>query len=211
MSMIKNSSKRAVSEIIVTLLLLGITVVGGILIWSTLSGSQQQISLETEVQDIGGSERDIIIVGYDTRDGQNLGGLTDIDNSNPSSGTLISGEYIVVTLRDRAKGDILIDKVSVNEIEHTWQSGTSCTLSTTPTIGCSINNGQFIIINSPIPPSASKTVNESQLVLEGSDFNLVIRLGSDVSTISLNKAIRLSVVVANFDPTNFIITSGGTR
>lgn len=213
---IKNSSRRAVSEIIVTLLLLGITIVAGTLVWVTLSGSTEQLSLQTEdILEPSGSERDIILVGYDTRDGADIGGFTNIDNSN--DGALRNNEFIVLKLRDRLDGDILIDKVLINQTEHVW-----CSTSSTPTCDASItltsalvlsdtpSEGQFIIINGTNPDHTTG-VNLSQIILEGADFRLLVKLETDLADIAVNKPIRVGVVVVGFDPTFFVISSGGTR
>jgi len=203
--LIKKSSKRAVSEIIVTLLLIGITMVGGMLVWVTLSGSQQQLSLDTTLDQPAGTARDIILVEYDTRDGANLGGITNLDNTNDDA--LKNGEYIFLRLRDRENEDFFIERVLVNEKEHVWKTSevtlSSGTLSPLP------SEGEFIVIKKE-NPTGTENVNLFP-ISAGADARLVISLENDLDDIGLNKSIRVGIVVEGFEPTNFVISSGGTR
>ena len=216
-----SSKHRAVSDIIVSLLLIAITVVMGSILFSFFSGSDSPTVIVETIQDRPATtSRDIIISGYDTRDGNNIGD-TDLCNSDndgttcnsTTDGALKSGEYISLTIRDRGQDDIQLSKLNINEIQHAWEV-TSCTISSTGALtDCteSLDNGEFVIIGGDNPSSGSVTTNVSQLILQGQEKRLIIKLSDDLADINLNKAIRVGIIVANFEPTEFIISAGGTR
>jgi len=209
-----SSRHRGISDIIVTMLLIAVTIVSGGILFAFLSGPDSPANTIETIQDQPATTpRDIIISGYDTRDGADIGS-TNLDNSNSDTDdALKSGEYISLTIRDRGQGDIQLDKININEIQHTWET-TDCTLDSTGALSSctgSLANGEFVIIDGSNPSSGSVTTNVIQLIPQGQEKRIIVKLSDDLANIGLNKSIRVAIVVANFEPTEFIISAGGTR
>ncbi len=116
--------RRAVSEIIATLLILGVTVAGAVLITNamesfTLPSSSRGTASEVHPESVS-------LIGYDTRDSTNLSGVTGLDNnyteSNPSLVTVSAievdkipsqdgTEFIVLHLRNLSTNSIFLHNV----------------------------------------------------------------------------------------------------
>jgi len=132
----KVRKRRAVSGIITSLLLILLTVVGGILIWNFVLGSNlTQIS-----ENISSNEaaRSIKLTGYDARDSSDLSGILTLDNilnqqlctnsciGNPNKIPANSGtEFIVLKIRNDGSVSTYLDTILVNNIIHKWDSSTA--------------------------------------------------------------------------------------
>src|SRR3989344_4074260 len=88
----KLQSKRAVSDIIVTLLLVAITVVVGIIMFGIVKDSGIAESVTSEVSEPLTFEGGIKISAYDARDGQDLMRIEGIDNDASTNEELDAGE-----------------------------------------------------------------------------------------------------------------------
>ena len=189
-------SKRAVSDIIVTLLLVAITVVVGIVMFGIVKDTGIAESVTSEVSEPLTFEGGIEISAYDARDYKDLMGLTAVDNSDPTSGELIAGEYIMINITNNNPNSIFLNDVIVNEVSHVFDT------SLPPAAG-----GKFSIIPSKdggATPQSSPEIQGGRLVM------VVVRLGS-ISDISINDAIRIKIDATGFDLQNFIITAGHAR
>ena len=212
-----SSKHKAISDVIVTLLLIAGTIVTGAIVFSFFSGPDSPTAVvETSQDRPSTTPRDIIISGYDTRDGDDIGSTSTFDNSNSDTDDALKpGEYISLTVRDRGQGDISIITININEIRHTWEA-TSWSITTSNNLGAisgctsAFDNGEFIIIGGGNPAS-SGTTNDSQLIPQGQEKRVIVKLSDDLANIGLNKSIRVAIIVANFEPTEFIISAGGTR
>ena len=85
----RKSSKRGIGEIIGTLILMGITVTGGLLVWTLFQGNEQLTFSLEEIELSPIVVAQLIVTGYDTRDFTNLYGISGaaagtIDNSDPA-------------------------------------------------------------------------------------------------------------------------------
>src|SRR3989338_1606336 len=76
-------SKRAVSDIIVSLLLVAMTVIGGIIVFGIVRDSGVAESVTSQVSQPLTFEGAIKISAYDARDYKDLMGLAAVDNSDP--------------------------------------------------------------------------------------------------------------------------------
>lgn len=196
---VKHSSK-AVSEVIVSLLLLAITVIGGIFVFVTFTGSDFMSNTGSTTTGAQKSTGSIKITGFDTRDKTNLFGITGLSNTN--GGGLGSGEYIVLKVRNDSPNAVFLENVQVNEISHaldTTNSGGS--VVTFPP-----DAGEYSIV----PTSAATKASSAELG-EGKEVRLVIRLSGSVGAIETNKSIRIAIDSGGFDPTTFIIPAGSAR
>ncbi len=125
--------KRGVSVVISTLLVLAITIVGAMSISNLMS-----TSLLTTVNDTPKNiimANSMLLVGYDTRDGQTLSNIPTLNNDSPSDGMLCTAscagfpnnppsgggtEFIVLHLWNKNTVEIPIRNIQVNGVIHTW-------------------------------------------------------------------------------------------
>jgi len=193
-------SKRAVSDIIVTLLLVAITVVVGIIMFGIVKDTGVAESVTSEVSQPLTFEGGIKISAYDARDGADLSGITSIDNTCDDPCKLTSGEHIVLKITNNSPNSIFLNDVIVNEVSHIFDT-TSPSLP--PATG-----GEFGII--PGTNDEGTTLQSSPEIQGGKSVRTVVTLGS-ISDISLNDAIRIKIDATGFDLQNFIITAGHAR
>jgi len=197
-------SKRAVSDIIVTLLLVAITVVVGIIMFGIVKDTGVAESVTSEVSQPLTFEGGIKISAYDARDGADLSGITSIDNTCDDPCKLTSGEHIVLKITNNSPNSIFLNDVIVNEVSHLRDS----TLS-----GNAVepSEGKFIIIDHTNPDSGSPQIKTTVEINGGTSVRLIIGLDDDLDDISLNDAIRIKIDATGFDLQNFIITAGHAR
>ena len=200
-------SKRAVSDIIVTLLLVAITVVVGVIMFGIVKDSGIAESVTSEVSQPLTFEGGIKINGYDARDGQGLMGL-DINNDSTTNEELDAGEeFIVLKISNNSPNSIFLNTVIVNEVSHTWDRTTTSALTSNPS-----NFGRFIIIPGNGTETADITPRSSVEINGGTTVRVVVALSSSISPdIGLNDAIRIKIDATGFDLQNFIITAGHAR
>jgi len=213
--------RRAVSEIVGTLLMVVITVVGGIAVLNFVQTTDIIQSSET----ISSEEAaiSIKITGYDTRDSSNLSGISTMDNTldqklcttscsgNPNKIPANSGtEFIVLNIRNDGTGSAYLGSIFVNNVLHTWDSTTA-----TKTLDALLDDitgkypgaGKYSII----PPSTLTQEINTELKA-GNDRRIVIKLSASIaSDIDLTSAIRIIIDAGRADPFNFVISSGSTQ
>src|SRR3989344_7820552 len=184
-------SRRAISDIIVSLLLVAMTVIGGIIVFGIVRDSGVAESVTSELSQPLSFEGGIKISAYDARDGSDLMG-TGLNNA-PTGGVyeLVAGEYIVLKITNNSPNAIFLNDVIVNEVSHTFDDG-----NTLPPDG-----GKFSII--PGTDDEGDTPQSSREIGGGKSVRIVIKIGS-VSDISLNDAIRIKIDATGFDLQNFI-------
>lgn len=198
-----NRKKRAVSEIIVTLLLVGITVVGGIFLMNIFSSSESLNISSAIVSSSGSSVILVKMIGYDARDGSNLSGISTIDNTN--NGVLCATiscstkEYIV--LKIQSLGTSYIDSILVNEVVHTWDSSTAGVDLT----GSGPAAGQFSIISTS---NTSPITQKTSIQIIDQDVRIVIRLNQLSSNISIGDIIRVTVTPNVGESATFLVPAG---
>lgn len=199
-----NRKKRAVSEIIVTLLLVGITVVGGIFLMNIFSSTQSLNVSSAIVNPSGSSVIRVKMIGYDARDGSNLSGISTIDNTNNgvlcATTSCSTKEYIV--LKIQSLGTSYIDSILVNEVVHTWDSstaGVNLLTSSGPAAG------KFSIISTS---NTSPITQKSGIQSIDQDIRLVIRLNQLSSNISIGDIIRVTVTPAEGESATFLVPAG---
>lgn len=198
--------RRAISEVIVSLMLLAITVVGGLLVFAIVTGNEDIASIGGSIDEAGNRGTAVKAVGFDTRDGLNLSSIDDLDNN--VNGELTTGtDFIVIKIRNTSVGLLTIHGLFVNEIDHTWdtESAGDATSVDLP------DAGEFSIISD----SNSNLVQFSTpQVLVGQDVRLIIKLKSTVNganEVKLTEGIRIDIQASDFDPVRFIIPAGSAR
>jgi len=216
----RKTSKRGVSEIIGAMILLGVTVAGGLLVFVVVQNSDQLTFVTAERQSLNPNViPKLILSGYDTRDAVNLYNLPDIDNrSGPTSGVdslctvttcANSGadtEFIILKVRNGSNIVVEITDITINEIDHIFDSdhstpGQLLSSSTVP------EEGEFIIISGT---GTSGILQEPLSFLpEGSEKRIVIRLNDGILTdIPLNSKMRI-VINSAVETTQLLLVPAG--
>ena len=219
-SKMKGMKHRAVSDIIATLLLLGITVAGAVLVAAFFQGNSV---FRPDATSPGTQTASIKIIGYDTRDSSDLSGIDFLDNfldappflctitCNASPDDLPSAtsgtEFIVLTVRNQGMSKVSLQSVEVNGIDHSWDASTSSNVLSAASYPAA---GKFSIIStSNTAPITQSSTNEMQ---SNGEARLVIKLSDDISQdIDVNQPIRTRIITNLLDPSATIITSGSVR
>jgi len=137
--------RRAISEIITTMLLLLVTIIGALMVSSfftgtDITGAGSGISFTSITRTAAAS---IKITGYDTRDSIDLSGISVLDNSllvvpsdrklctdscggtsgGPANNLPPTGtEFIVLTITNAGSNSVILTNVFINDIGHSWDS-----------------------------------------------------------------------------------------
>jgi len=197
--------RRAISEVIVSLLLLAITVLGGLLVFSLVTSNESIAGLEGNIEQAGKRGTAVKLIGFDTRDGNDLSSLSELDNDGVAPLRLTKNtDFIVVKIRNTSVGTLTIHGVSVNEVSHTWDLE-----SIGKTLGTDLGDtlpiaGEFSMISD----FADVQFSTPEL-LAGQDARLIIKLSNSLTAdIQLTEGIRIDIQASDFDPVRFIIPAG---
>ena len=225
---IKPAKKRAVAEVISSLLLVVITVVGAVILTTFLDETFVAGSSSLAGSDI--STRSLQLLKYDTRDSVNLLLIGNLDNNFGDDillgDGLIAGnedkipedggtEFLVMQIENRGINSVFLEDVSLNGVKHDWDSDTADRIldaDGTDFTGLYPKDGKFSI--SLIPPDPLNDPYNQKLsaeIEEGQTVNLVVKLGTDVTDIDLNKSIRVLLNIGTVSPVEFIIESGDAK
>ena len=192
----------AVSEVISTLLLLAISVIGASILAIFINNFfDAGLFSQTDLN----NPQNLFLVGYDTRDGNNLFGIGAIDNncSLVTTCTDISlnggSEYIVVAIENRGNTSVHIKNIFINEIKHSWDSQTN--LKNIDLLQPS--SGKFSSI-----ASLSELVQRSPDIQSGKIGYIVVKLDSDVGMLEDKSLVNLRVDEKGIDSQKFIIRIG---
>ena len=225
----KNSrlkNRRGLSEIISTMLLMGVTVTGATTLTYFVNDGFISGNLYA-ASSLDSSSANILLSAYDTRDSFSLLTLTDVDNENiinpflcavtcsvtpnaiPESG---GTEFIVLQIQNNGINSIFLQDVTINSVSHSWDSSTSGI-----ELDASINDlvggkypadGMFSIL----PVGGTSIIqNENSQIQSGQLVNILIKLGPDDSDIQLNKGIHILLNTGGIHPVDLLIESGDAR
>ncbi len=222
------SRKRAVSVVISTLLVLAITIVGALSISNLMSTSALTTVNQTPKDIIMANS--MLLVGYDTRDGQTLTEITTLDNQPDDmlctascSGALATDlpsaggtDFIVLQLWNKNTVEVPIKNIQVNGVVHTWDLQT---------------RNQNFDGGGPYPgyPTAGKFSiihhsNGGLLIQNGTETmagdiekRIVIKLSPLVEgdlpsqDIGLGEPLQILIKVGDELPAEYVILSGDTK
>ena len=212
--------RRAVSDIIAVLLLLGVTVAGAILVSAFFSGSNV-IRFDSSA---GTQNAAIKITGYDTRDGLDLSGIGTIDNNldsptpilctlscNVTPNNLPSAggtDFIVLNIENQGISKVTLQAVSINDVEHRWDSTTGGTDLLSP--GTYPDAGKFSLIETS--NGVSITQRSTNELDRNDEARVVIKLSETIDPdIDLSTSVRIKLVTNLIDSSETLITSGSVR
>lgn len=221
----KLCNRRGITDIISTMLLMGITVTGASTLTYFVNDSFVSGNLAT-VSSLNTATKSIQLLAYDTRDSTTLLQLSNLDNEFgdqklcgasctgvglsdkiPSNG---GSEFIMIKIKNNSINSIFLGNIQLNNVLHTWDIQTSnAILNTVQDLSSGGNyprDGKFSIL--PISSTVQSANNEIQ---SGETINLLIKLGPDDQDILLNKGIRVLLNIGNANPVEFLIESGNAR
>jgi len=232
----KNNSRlkkrRAVVDIISTMLLMGITVTGATTLTYFVNDGFVSGNLSA-ASSLDSSPQNVSLLAFDTRDSLSLLQLADVDNDlkivNDTKGNPIlcgvtcsvspnfipengGTEFIVMQIKNNGIDIIFVEDISINNVVHSWDSLTSGTEldveENEPLSGKYPADGMFSIL-----PVGSIPIiqNENYQIQSGQTVNLLIKLGPDDSDILLNTGIRILLDTGGIHPIEFLLVSGDAR
>ena len=187
-------SQRAVAPIIATLLMVAISVVGGILIFVFAQGFFTDTSIQTP------NVESLEIFGYDARDAAVLrthifdptaavgvdAGSSTISTA-PTSTTigLRDGDAVTIFVRNKGAGPVTIDTVKVFGIDYTWDISTAATTSVPATSKFAISlTGKPLTILSTTPA-----------IGPGQDATIIVRYEQDTNgAVKVGRPIPIVIV-----------------
>ncbi len=225
--------RRALAEIISTMLLMGVTISGATTLTYFVNDGFVSGNLEA-ASSLDSSSKNILFLAYDTRDSSDLltlskvhneytgflcGGMTVItgvcNDAPPNSIPANTGtEFIVLQIQNSGFDTIFLEDIAINNIVHSWDATTSgIILDASDDYLASTNreypaDGMFSILPVGDTPILQ---NESIQIQSGQTVNLLIKLGSADSDIQLNKGLRILLDTGGIHPTEFFIETGDAR
>jgi FlaG/FlaF family flagellin (archaellin) len=221
----KLRKRRAVTEIISTMLLMGVTVTGATTLSYFVNDSFVTGNLHT-TSSLNTAEKSIQLLAFDTRDSTTLLQFSNLDNEFgdqklcgvsctgvglsdkiPSNG---GSEFIAIKIKNNGFDSIYLEHIQLNNVIHTWDLQTSnSTLNTLQDLssgGSYPHDGKFSIL-----PDSSTIQYASNEIQSGKTVNLLIKLGPDDQDILLSKGIRVFLNIGGMHPAEFVIESGNAR
>lgn len=204
----KDRHRRAVSEVITTMLLLAITVIGALFVASFFQ-SGNTVGMATTISSIRSPPEFIKLTGFDTRDAGNLSGISTLTNflttvtpsttkklctiscvtnkdripASSNGGT----EFIVLKIRNASANSVFLNNILIDNVSHILDDSTAGkTLDASGnrlsdcSTKCYPNAGMFSIISpSNTAPITQATSTE---IHGGEEVRLVIKLSEGIDT-----------------------------
>jgi len=221
--------RRAVAEVISSLLLVAITVVGAVILTTFLDEAFVSGSLAVTSSD--NSLKTIKLIAYDTRDGSGLFEYAGLDNEDPTDqylrrdcvditpacvtigNTKPSGggtEFLVIQIENRSLNSIWLKNVYLDNVGHVWDVSIDPTFD--PTVatsggGAYPEDGMFSIL----PTDGTFIQNQDNQIKGGQTVNVLIKLDSVNPDIPLSKTIRVQLNIGTNTLQEFWIESGGAQ
>jgi len=222
--------RRAVAEVISSLLLVVITVVGAVILTTFLDESFVSGGLAASGAD--NTLKAVKLIAYDTRDNEDLmdaaflldngdgvlsdqylcrDGVLSGCTSNTDASPLNGGtEYVVIQIENQSLKSIFLRNVYLDNVGHIWDSTTSglpINGLANPGLGDVPRDGMFSIL----PVDSAGFQNQDFQINGGQTVNLVVKLDRDNPDIPLSKTIRVQLNIGTNTLQEFLIESGGAQ
>lgn len=220
--------KRGVSVVISTLLVLAITIVGAMSVSNLMSNSLLTTVNDTPKEIIMANS--MLLVGYDTRDGQTLSNIATLNNASPTDGMLCTAscagfptnppsaggtEFIVLQLWNKNTVDVPIRNIQVNGVMHTWDLQTRFQNLDGSVYPGFPREGQFSIIHHS---NAGLLIQNGTETMAGDvEKRIIIKLSPDVEgdlpsqDIGLGEPLQILIKIGDQFPAEFVILSGDAK
>ncbi len=225
--MTRFKKKRAVSEVISTLLVLAITMIGAVFVSTMLQGTM--ISATDQTSEIDIFPRSVLLNGYDTRDSSGLSEILLLDNNYdqilctvtcqanadniPTSVFGNGTDFIVLQIINTNIESINLRNILVNNVEHTWDAQTGTKQLNVAADDYSGNyplNGKFSIL--PATNNVLLIQRNTYEIAGGEEVRVLIKLSKIITPeLQIWEPIKLSLNTGASEPTEFFILSGDTR
>jgi len=222
--------RRAVADIISTMLLMGVTVTGASTLTYFMNDAFVSGTLGSATT-LDASSLNVLLLAYDTRDASSLMSLNSIDNENTDNKFLCGvtcsvtpnviprhnpggnggTEFIVFQIQNNDLNPFYLQDVIINDVVHNWDplTGNGVTLdasSSDPLSGKYPTDGMFSII-----PSGTMLQKNSNQIQNGEIVNILVKLGPDDSDIDLKRGIQVKLNVGKIHLIEFVLESGDAR
>jgi hypothetical protein len=221
-------NRRAVTDIISTMLLMAVTVSGATTLTYFVNEGFVSGNLAT-ASTMGSSSLNILLLAYDARDSSTLLMLPNVNNQNngflcgsgvdnpacsgitndiPANG---GTEFIVFQIQNSNLDSLFLKDITLNGVVYSWDSSTSgIQLDTTlPLTGGKYpSDGTFSLL----PVGSSPIFQDENIEIESGQIrNVLVKLSSADPDIKLNKGIRLFLDVGKIQLIEFLLVSGDLR
>jgi FlaG/FlaF family flagellin (archaellin) len=227
-SVISIQKRRAVSQIIGTMLILAITVAGAVFLSNLMSNE----FFAVDQNPVAEARLDSIrLTSYDTRDSVELTNVPNLNNTfnqmlctkgDSAECTIVNvdnlpsndgTEFIVLQIRNMNLDSVFIHNILINNVGHTWDDLAVGDIVLTNNLGSGGNYpraGTFSIIpvenDSPI-----KQLATNEIPGDG-EVRLVIKLSDNIpQDIGMWSSLRVLVNFGGSQPAEFIILSGDAK
>ena len=226
MKLIHNYKHRGVSEVISTILILAITMVGAVFVSALVQNSAFTTTDQTPGHEV--RPNSLRLTAYDTRDSDDLSYIANLDNDfdqllctsscnttpNNVPGSVSGGtEFIVLQVRNLNIHPVYLHAIYVNDVEHLWDENTSGKLldaSIDDLTGKYPLSGKFSAI--PISNSVPLIQRPSIEVHGDEEVRIILKLDPTiVNDLEMWRPMKIIVNYGGAEPTEYIILSGDAR
>jgi hypothetical protein len=218
-----NHKRRAGAEVISSILLVAVTVVGAVILTSFLdetfvAGSLGASSSSDSVI------KSVKLLGFDSRDGGHLMNIQTLNNTSPTNQNLcrasclqntspLTGgtEFMVIQIENKGVNPIFLHNIYLDGVDHKWDystAGADLDVSGSFGAGNFPGDGSFSIISSDVSNPVQRNDNQIQ---NGETVNLIIKLDNINDDIPLSKTIRAQFNIGANQLTEVLIESGGAQ
>lgn len=227
LSIRKFSPKKrpAVAEVISSLLLVVITVVGAILLTGFLDESLVEGSLAVS-SSADTTIKTIKLKSFDTRDGVGLMGYANLDNgsptdlllcgtgcnTNPNNSPSTGGtEFLVIQVENRSLNPIYLQHITLENVVYFWDDATF-EINLNAAAGDSSGGaypraGMFSILSTDI----ANLTQGLDKIEGGQTINLLVKISPNHPDIELSKTVRAQLNIGSNTLSEFLIETGGAQ
>jgi len=214
--------RRAVAEVISSLLLVAITVVGAVILTAFLDESFLGSGVAASSSDV--TTKSIKLIAFDTRDGGGLMGYSNLNNTSPTDQKLCrvscvsnedpgdnGTEFMVVQIENQSVNPVFLHNVYLDNVNHVWDITTSNVILNPQgsfSLGEFPGDGKFSILTPDDPTNTQRPDNQLK---NGETVNLLIKLDTINDDIPLSKTILAQFNIGANSLSEFLIESGGAQ
>jgi hypothetical protein len=235
--MTKNNSKffignfihkrRAGAEVISSVLLIAITVVGAVILTTFLD--ETFVAGGTLASGSDNTIKTIKLLKYDLRNGDNLLNIPGLNNTSvsfPTNSYLCRDEctpstnpkdggtpFVIIQIQNQGVNPIFLNKIWLDNATHSWDPTTAGVIldpAGDATFGDYPGDGFFSIFSTDVDVGMTKQNIDNQIP-SGGEANLLIKLDATNPDIPLGKTIRAQFDIGGTHPSEFLIDSGGAQ
>ena len=219
-----SKKRRAVAEVISSLLLVAITVVGAVILTAFLDESFFATGVSASGSDV--TTKSIKLIAFDTRDSGDLMGFNNLNNTIPTDQILCRAscnpnshplspqngtEFLVIQVENKSVNPIFLHNVYLDGVNHVWDPSTAdVNLQPQGSIasGDFPGDGSFSILSTDTSDITQRSDNQLK---NGESVNLLIKLDNDNPDIPLSKTIRAQFNIGANQLSEFLVESGGAQ